>query len=375
MPDIFQATQALTNHDGQTALDIFQKLESEDPNIVQEFAELAHIIGLAHYELDNFNAAINSFVYSLSREARDDTTQFYIGNCFLRFRQFKKARTCFENALKVRKFFPEARNNLAITIQSILQGHVKKSDWDRIDWHMSHDLNFDVENSDSCFEIPIFINNRDRVGCLSKLLDWLLESGYRRIFILDQDSTYPPLLEFYETFRRDQRVHVFRMENWGFRAIWRSQILEQLNIQTPYVYTDSDILPICEKNIVQELLRTMKKYPLIKKVAPRINVDQITTLNATSIQLIEAEKFDLNRQIAPNEFFLPSDTTFAVYHDARYYNLIYSIIRSDIQILHLPWSYDVANLPEDEKYYIEHSNSNSTFAQTIKNQSSSSLNL
>lgn len=368
MPDIFQATQALTNHDGQTAFEILRRLELEDPHIVQEFAELAYIYGLTQYELGNFSDAIDLFIYALSWESHDEIVQFYTGNCFLKLRKLKNARTCFENVLMIRKFFPEAQNNLSITICSLMQGYIKRSDWERIDWYINPNLDFDVEDSEACFEIPIFINNRDRVGCLSKLLDWLLKSGYRRIYILDQDSTYPPLLEFYETFRQDPRVHVLRMENLGFQAIWKSKILEDLDIRTPYVYTDSDILPIGEKNMVQELIRTLKKYPLVKKVAAKVDITGIIVANAEQIEISNAENYAPNRQVAPNEFFRPRDTTFAVYRDARHYQILYSIHRSDLQIRHLPWHYDINNLPEDEKYYAVHADRSSNFSIYVRSK-------
>ena len=46
-------------------------------------------------------------------------------------------------------------------------------------------------------QIPIFINSRDRLICLQRLIDWLQNAGYRNIYILDNDSTYPKLLNYY----------------------------------------------------------------------------------------------------------------------------------------------------------------------------------
>lgn len=369
MPDIFRATQALTIHDGQTALEILQRLESEDPDVLQKFAELACIYGLTQYELGNFYEAIDFFIYSISWEPHDATVQFYIGNCFLKLRRLENAKTCFENALMIRKFFPEAQNNLAITNCSLMQGHIKFLDWERIEWYINPDLNFDVEDLEACLDIPIFINNRDRVDCPKNLIDWLLNAGYRRIYILDQGSTYPPLLEFYETLRREQRVHVFRMKNLGFQAMWKSGVLEDLDIRTPYVYADSDVLPAISEErgrfFIQELLRTLKKYPLVKKAAPMIRTEDIR--QSLSLNTVEKVPF---MQIDLNEIAAPSDTSFAVYRDARHYNLIYSVVRTDLELLHLPFYFDLNNLPEDEKYYIAHANRDSYYASYVKNMQS-----
>jgi hypothetical protein len=41
-------------------------------------------------------------------------------------------------------------------------------------------------------DVPIFIISFNRVSCLRQLIDWLLSHGYRRIFVVDNASTYPP---------------------------------------------------------------------------------------------------------------------------------------------------------------------------------------
>lgn len=46
-------------------------------------------------------------------------------------------------------------------------------------------------------DIPIIINNYNRLTMLKKLIDSLTSRGYTNIVILDNQSTYPPLLEWY----------------------------------------------------------------------------------------------------------------------------------------------------------------------------------
>ena len=48
---------------------------------------------------------------------------------------------------------------------------------------------FDSENI-NFKNIPIFINSRDRVEVLKKIVSWLLEKKYNNIYILDNDSSY-----------------------------------------------------------------------------------------------------------------------------------------------------------------------------------------
>ena len=54
-------------------------------------------------------------------------------------------------------------------------------------------------NSENCFNVPIIINNRNRYTFLKLMIEQLTSFGYKHIYILDNDSTYPPLLEYYKT--------------------------------------------------------------------------------------------------------------------------------------------------------------------------------
>lgn len=51
-------------------------------------------------------------------------------------------------------------------------------------------------------DVPIFINSFNRVNCLRQLIQWLQTHGYRRIFVIDNASTYPPC---WFTTRRSRR--------------------------------------------------------------------------------------------------------------------------------------------------------------------------
>ena len=45
--------------------------------------------------------------------------------------------------------------------------------------------------------IPIIINNRNRLTYMKMLISSLEKRGYNNIYIIDNDSTYPPLLDYY----------------------------------------------------------------------------------------------------------------------------------------------------------------------------------
>ena len=101
---------------------------------------------------------------------------------------------------------------------------------------------------------PIFINCRDKVTPLTQLVNWLLAAGYSNIVLLDNDSTYPPLLNYYNELSASPCIRIVMLnKNLGHTALWDSNILRSLHIETSFVYTDSDIIPIkeCPVNVLE----------------------------------------------------------------------------------------------------------------------------
>ncbi len=45
-------------------------------------------------------------------------------------------------------------------------------------------------------QFPVIITVRDRVTSLRQLVEWLEAAGQRELYLLDNASTYPPLLEW-----------------------------------------------------------------------------------------------------------------------------------------------------------------------------------
>ena len=65
-------------------------------------------------------------------------------------------------------------------------------------------------------QIPIIINNRNRYEYLIQLIASLEKRGYTNIYIIDNDSSYPPLLDYYN----NCKYEIFRLgENVGLITI------------------------------------------------------------------------------------------------------------------------------------------------------------
>src|ERR1700688_3432148 len=68
-------------------------------------------------------------------------------------------------------------------------------------------------------DVPIYITNKNRldVGFRAQI-NWWLDTGMRDITVLDNGSTYPSLLKFYEEIK--DRIFITTISNVGERAPW-----------------------------------------------------------------------------------------------------------------------------------------------------------
>ena len=141
-----------------------------------------------------------------------------------------------------------------------------------------------------------------------------------------------------------------------------------MKITTPYVYTDPDVLPIesCPKDFLKQLINLLDDNHELRKVGLGIVWEDITFFNKDYYKKLESNFYEGTR-IGKNLYYTQVDTTFALYSNIRHYSLRFSLrTTGDFRIYHLPWYFDYDNLPEDERYYIEHADSSASAAEQFK---------
>lgn len=213
-------------------------------------------------------------------------------------------------------------------------------------------------------DIPIIINNFNRLTTLLKLIDALSQRGYDNIYIIDNNSTYPPLLEYYEKCP----YKIFRLnQNMGFKALWKSGLSKQF-CNDYYIYTDSDVVPVkeCPANFIHTIFTLLKKYKYAYKIGLSLRIDNLPDHYLFKEKVINAEKKD---NLVKNEdglFRRATDTTFAIYRPrvklsrSRYAEAYRTTFPYEIE--HLPWYIDTKNPPEEEIYYIQHCSKPTTWS-------------
>jgi hypothetical protein len=204
--------------------------------------------------------------------------------------------------------------------------------------------------------IPILINARDLFVPLRQLVIWLLEAGYTCIHVIDNDSSYPALLEFYNTMRRDIRVFRLGM-NIGHTAIWDTKILDQLGVTGPYVWTDPDIVPIkeCPTNVLEFFWAALQTYPHKTKVGFGLCIDDLPEHYRFKREVITWESQYWEKKISPKLYDAPIDTTFALYRAGAGYKPINAALRTGFPYLarHAPWYEDLDRASDDLAYYLK----------------------
>jgi hypothetical protein len=203
-------------------------------------------------------------------------------------------------------------------------------------------------------DIPIIINNFNRLTYLRRLVDFLEKRGFRKIFILDNASTYPPLLDYYKSCQ----WHVFRLDkNLGHISLWRSGLIKKFSSDY-FVYTDSDVVPVeeCPDDFMEVFLDVLKKNQFARKVGFSLRIDNLPDHYRNKKEVIEWEKQYYERDAGPLLYRAPIDTTFALYRprSAGGSNAYVPMFRTKYPYAaeHLPWYTDSNNLSEEDLFYL-----------------------
>jgi hypothetical protein len=226
------------------------------------------------------------------------------------------------------------------------------------------------------YKIPIILNNFNRLKLTKRLAEDLYNLGYRNIHILDNNSTYPRLLEWYDSKECNSKFIVKRLgENLKALSIYNSGYINNwldnnsaFGKQKWIAYTDSDLVlsPLTPKNFIYELIRLAEKYGKTKAGLALQIYDLPNNPYADHYKNWETKYWQ--QEIEKNVYEAHIDTTFCVIKPGLPFD--YGAIRvgGNMTAIHQPWYTDFNNLDEEEKYYLEHCTENSTYKRYYNNE-------
>lgn len=199
--------------------------------------------------------------------------------------------------------------------------------------------------------IKVVINNRNRLTTTKNMVEKLLKlNPEEQIIIIDNESTYQPLLDWYKSVENsvDIRYH----GNHGHLAVWSIELIKELGDY--FVYTDSDIelnenFP---ENWKEIMLNYWHKYQ--RKVALALHTDDLPDHYRFKNQVIRNEGRWWANELEPNVFEADTDTTFFLiqnFGDNQYTSV--RLAHDNFIARHVPWYHDLKNLDEEEVFYLK----------------------
>ncbi len=221
----------------------------------------------------------------------------------------------------------------------------------RVGYRISHQS----LNEAGIAKIPVIINNRNRYTYMLKLISWLESNGMSNIFILDNDSTYPPLLDYYNTTTHK----VIRTDrNGGPFAIWNTKEFNEL-IRDYYIYTDADVVPDESANFksIQLMYERLKDDLTIDKIGLALRIDNLPDHYKLKKDVIDWESQFWKDTLDNNFFRAKVDTTFALYAPFAKGGGECKALRTNFPhvALHMPWYENSVNPHPEDEYYRMHS--------------------
>jgi glycosyltransferase involved in cell wall biosynthesis len=213
--------------------------------------------------------------------------------------------------------------------------------------------------------IPVVINNRDLLTWTKAMLERIQKyEGVGEIIIVDNGSTYEPLLDWYAT----NPCTIIREKNLGHAGAWISDIITKLNSKF-YVVTDSDLG--LEDTPDDTLL-------YLKDILTSINIDKVGL--GLNWQIVEPKSPYYNRlnlyekdrwkdsKIENNVYVdVQTDTTFALYQTNRYFigggSATFPYVAR-----HYPWELSLEEFHNnlEFKYYIDHASHSCSYKSLLQ---------
>lgn len=204
-------------------------------------------------------------------------------------------------------------------------------------------------------ETPIYVTNFNNLERgFRRLLAWLRANGHKNITVLDNASTWAPLLDFYAA---QPELQVLRLaENKGPYAFWHLEL--HMQQATPFVVTDPDVVPAvtCPRDLVGKMLEGLETLPSAPcKVGPSLRVDNLPAHYHLRGEVVEWERQWWQRLTADGGAYEALiDTTFALYKPGSvawppvgtHYRLA-----PPYTVEHIPWYEDSEHPSEERDHY------------------------
>jgi hypothetical protein len=213
---------------------------------------------------------------------------------------------------------------------------------------------------------PIIITSFNQLEYLKRLIDFLLSKGFLNIVIIDNNSTYKPLLQYFDQIESNVTIHRLN-KNYGHLVFWKRYDLFVKYGMGYYVVTDPDIVPLesCPDNFLVNFHSILAENKKPMKVGFGLKIDDIPLSNPNREKVINWENKFWKNKVSEGVFDADIDTTFALYRPFyhRKNKKFKTAYRTDYPYvaLHGGWYVDLNNLSEEQVFYFNTANDSSSW--------------
>jgi hypothetical protein len=214
----------------------------------------------------------------------------------------------------------------------------------------------------------------NRLEWPEKMAQYLADTGCE-VILVDNNSTYGPLLKWYETCP----YTLIRLDrNFGHKAPWEAGIVSSFPDEH-YIVTDHDLdLSRVPHDYTDVLFRGLEANPSVIKSGFSLEIGDLPVNNYTK-RIIEWENQFWKNPVDSNGFFLSAiDTTFALYDKKREFTGFpdseplgfIRAVRSPRPYIarHLPWYMTKDNLTAEDLYFLDHCSNCSYWAKVFRDE-------
>jgi hypothetical protein len=218
--------------------------------------------------------------------------------------------------------------------------------------------------------LPVVINSFNQLTYLRNSVENFVRNEFKNIIILDNGSSYEPLIEFYNNLpdlftEAVKPLVIYYNANMGPRYFHQSRLFSQL-LPCAHIYTDPDLhFDDLAPNFCSYLLDLSHKYKLFKvgsaltlptedEIKPGLFMKPGETTQ--QIPMLEWESQFWQSELEPRIYNAPIDTTLHLfnpdYFEASPYFLVgLRVALPGFEVKHLPWYKNDAVHLEEDLYY------------------------
>lgn len=202
-------------------------------------------------------------------------------------------------------------------------------------------------------KIPVFLISYNRLSYLETTIRWLEDRNIRNIKIIDNGSTYPPLLNYYE----QTEYEVIRLGyNGGHMVFWKDPKFDAYR-KDFYIVSDPDLEAVseCPTDIIEKLFGLLWKYPFVNKTGLSLKIDDLPENGIFGKQVTQWEKRFNKIEVENSVYYAPIDTTFALYLPDDLFDPRKQAASLRVgypyQLRHLPWYKTKEDITEEDEFY------------------------